>query len=82
MARYNNRSKHSQDIYFGSDDDSRGILKPSAHPVLPIFSNNVEYFEEYWATTKGKIWKTHIGRYLDAAPMKPKGGSYRDLFSL
>ena len=44
MAMYNNRNRHSQDIDSGSNDDSRGMLKPSSHPVLPIFSNDVEDF--------------------------------------
>ena len=54
------------------------MIKPSSHPVLSIYINDIEYFEEYWDTTKGPLWQTHIESHLDAAPTKPKGKSYNE----
>ena len=47
MDRYNNMNNHSQDIDSGSDDYRRCMIKPSSHPVLSIYINDIEYFEEY-----------------------------------
>ena len=58
------------------------MLKLSSHPSLPIFSNDIEEFGDYWSITEGTLWQTHIGRYLDAAPNKPKGVSYNKNKSL
>ena len=58
------------------------MLKPSSHTVLPIFSNDIEEFGDYWAITEGTLWQTHIGIYLYAAPTNPKGGSYNKNKSL
>ena len=76
MARYNNRSKHSQYIDGGYNYVRIGMLNPSSHPLLPIFNNDIENFKDYWATTEGTLWQTHLGRYPDAEPTKPKGKSY------
>ena len=77
MARYNAKTK-SLRRDDNSDDDTKGMLKPSSVPVIPAFSNVAEDFEDYWAAVEGRLRQSHLGEYLDAAPSKNARGRARN----
>ena len=77
MARCNAKTK-SLRRDDNSDDDTKGMLKPSSVPVIPAFSNVAEDFEDYWAAVEGCLRQSHLGECLDAAPSKNARGRARN----
>ena len=44
MAQHNNKAKHPDTNYGGSeyDNSGKGLLRPGTSPIIPYLSNNIE----------------------------------------